>query len=105
MQIVKEMHKNMTTLFSELIEFYCLDPKKTNMEELFGLIYNFLTEYQVSNVNEISHYVAVITKCIGFFGCVGGEGRGDGGGGGDGKQNCIHVGLYIRNIPLIIIFI
>merc|ERR1712150_93177 len=32
MQIVKEMHKNMSSLFTELIEYYVLDPKKTNME-------------------------------------------------------------------------
>ena len=47
MNIVKEMHKNMVTSFTELIEFYCLDPKKTSMEDFFGLIHAFQTEYQV----------------------------------------------------------
>jgi len=46
MNIVKEMHKLMTSSFSELIEFYCLDPKKTSMEDFFGLINAFQTEYQ-----------------------------------------------------------
>ena len=47
MQIVIEMHKNMSSLFTELIEYYVLDPKKTNMEELFGMINNFINEYLV----------------------------------------------------------
>ncbi|XP_065668594.1 protein diaphanous homolog 1 isoform X2 [Hydra vulgaris] len=45
LQIVQEMHKNMTTIFSDLVEFYCADPKKTNMEEFFGTVNNFIKEY------------------------------------------------------------
>lgn len=45
--IVEEMHKNMKTLFSEIVEFYCLDPKKTVMEEFFAVVYKFILEYQV----------------------------------------------------------
>lgn len=44
--IVKEMLKNMKSLFSELVEYYCLDPKKTIMDEFFSIIYKFLLEYQ-----------------------------------------------------------
>jgi len=46
MNIVKEMHKKMNSLFTELIEFYCLDPKKTTMEDLFGMLNTFIAEYQ-----------------------------------------------------------
>ena len=46
--VVQEMMKNMKTLFKELVEYYCLDPKKTNMDEFFAVIYKFILEYQVS---------------------------------------------------------
>ena len=49
LQIVQEMHKNMTTIFNDLVEYYCLDPKKSNMEEFFGTVNNFIKEYVVCN--------------------------------------------------------
>lgn len=42
-----EMHKNMTTMYVELVEYFCLDVKKTSMEEFFGDIKAFLDEYEV----------------------------------------------------------
>lgn len=48
LQIVQEMHKTMTNLFTELIEFYILDANKTNFEEFFGMLYKFILEYTVS---------------------------------------------------------
>ena len=47
LQVVEEMHKNMTKLFNELVEYYSLDPKKANFEEFFGLLNNFIKEYTV----------------------------------------------------------
>jgi len=45
LQVVQEMHKTMTNLFTELIEFYILDANKTNFEEFFGMLYKFILEY------------------------------------------------------------
>ena len=42
-----EMHKNMTTMFKEVVEFFCLDAKKTSMEEFFGDVKTFLDHYEV----------------------------------------------------------
>ena len=47
LQVVEEMHKNMTKLFNELVEYYSLDPKKANFEDFFGLLNNFIKEYTV----------------------------------------------------------
>lgn len=41
------MHKNMTTMYKELVEYFCLDVKKTTMEEFFGDIKTFLDFYEV----------------------------------------------------------
>lgn len=51
--VVQEMMKNMKSLFQELVEYYCLDPKKTNMDEFFGVVYKFCLEYAVSRSIEI----------------------------------------------------
>lgn len=40
--VLVEMHKNMTTMYKELVEYFCLDTKKTSMEEFFGDIKTFL---------------------------------------------------------------
>lgn len=45
--VLVEMHKNMTTMYVELVEYFCLDVKKTSMEEFFGDIKAFLDEYEV----------------------------------------------------------
>lgn len=44
--VLVEMHKNMTTMYVELVEYFCLDVKKTSMEEFFGDIKAFLDEYE-----------------------------------------------------------
>lgn len=41
------MHKNMTTMYKELVEYFCLDVKKTTMEEFFGDIKTFLDFFEV----------------------------------------------------------
>jgi len=43
--VVQEMLKNMKSMFQELVEYYCLDPKKTNMDEFFAIVYKFCLEY------------------------------------------------------------
>ena len=62
--VVQEMMKNMKGLFGELVEYYCLDPKKTNMDEFFAVIYKFILEYQVSelstNSNRSSHFFSFL---------------------------------------------
>lgn len=45
--VLVEMHKNMTTMYKELVEYFCLDVKKTTMEEFFGDIKTFLDFYEV----------------------------------------------------------
>ena len=45
--VLVEMHKNMTTMYKELVEYFCLDVKKTSMEEFFGDIKTFLDFYDV----------------------------------------------------------
>ena len=46
--VLVEMHKNMTTMYKELVEFFCLDIKKTSMEEFFGDIKTFLDAFEVN---------------------------------------------------------
>ena len=69
--VVQEMMKNMKTLFKELVEYYCLDPKKTNMDEFFAVIYKFILEYQVSypvlyfnNITIFFKFVSLSTSII-----------------------------------------
>lgn len=45
--VLVEMHKNMTTMYKELVEYFCLDVKKTTMEEFFGDIKTFLDFFEV----------------------------------------------------------
>ena len=45
--VLVEMHKNMTTMYKELVEYFCLDMKKTSMEEFFGDIKTFLDVFEV----------------------------------------------------------
>ena len=47
--VLVEMHKNMTTMYKELVEYFCLDVKKTNMEEFFGDIKTFLDTFEVES--------------------------------------------------------
>lgn len=54
--VVQEMLKTMKALFAELVEFYCLDPKKTVMEEFFALVYKFVLEYQVQTISSLICY-------------------------------------------------
>jgi len=42
------MLKNMKALFAELVEYYCLDAKKTVMDEFFAVIYKYTLEYVVT---------------------------------------------------------
>lgn len=49
--VLVEMHKNMTTMYKELVEFFCLDIKKTSMEEFFGDIKTFLDAFEVNQWN------------------------------------------------------
>jgi len=44
--VLVEMHKNMTTMYKELVEYFCLDMKKTSMEEFFGDIKTFLDVFE-----------------------------------------------------------
>lgn len=44
--VLVEMHKNMTTMYKELVEYFCLDVKKTSMEEFFGDIKTFLDQFE-----------------------------------------------------------
>lgn len=44
--VLVEMHKNMTTMYKELVEYFCLDIKKTSMEEFFGDIKTFLDFFE-----------------------------------------------------------
>jgi len=44
--VLVEMHKNMTTMYKELVEYFCLDVKKTTMEEFFGDIKTFLDFFE-----------------------------------------------------------
>ena len=37
----------MTTMYKELVEYFCLDVKKTTMEEFFGDIKTFLDFFEV----------------------------------------------------------
>lgn len=46
--VLVEMHKNMSTMYKELVEYFCLDVKKTTMEEFFGDIKTFLDVFEVS---------------------------------------------------------
>ena len=49
--VLVEMHKNMTTMYKELVEYFCLDVKKTTMEEFFGDIKTFLDFFEVQFYN------------------------------------------------------
>lgn len=51
--VLVEMHKNMTTMYKELVEYFCLDTKKTSLEEFFGDIKTFLDCFEV---NENGHF-------------------------------------------------
>ncbi|XP_048589286.1 protein diaphanous homolog 2 isoform X2 [Nematostella vectensis] len=43
--VLVEMHKNMVTMFKDVLEFFCMDPKKTSMEEFFGDLKTFMDQY------------------------------------------------------------
>ena len=58
--VLVEMHKNMTTMYKELVEYFCLDVKKTTMEEFFGDIKTFLDFFEV----RVDTFIAIC--CIVF---------------------------------------
>lgn len=44
---VTEQHKLMEEKFKEITTYYCLDDKKTTIEEFFGDLSHFLKEFEV----------------------------------------------------------
>ena len=46
--VLVEMHKNMSTMFTDVVNFFAMDAKKTSLEDFFGYLKSFLTEYEVS---------------------------------------------------------
>ena len=44
---VSDQHKLMEEKFKEIIVYYCLDEKKTTMDEFFGDLSHFLKEFEV----------------------------------------------------------
>ena len=47
MDVLVEMHKNMSTMFTDVVAFFAMDPKKTSLEDFFGYLSSFLKEYEV----------------------------------------------------------
>lgn len=64
--VLVEMHKNMTTMFKELVEYFCLDIKKTSMEEFFGDIKTLLDHYEVVIVHSgwMNNLVLSVKSCF-----------------------------------------
>ena len=50
--VLVEMHKNMNTMFKELVEYFCMDVKKTPLDEFFGDLKNFLDQYEVGMLHK-----------------------------------------------------
>jgi hypothetical protein len=48
--VLEEMHKNMATMFKEVLLFFCMDPKKVSMEDFFGDLKTFRDQYMVNIV-------------------------------------------------------
>ena len=46
--VLVEMHKNMTTMYKDLVEYFSMDVKKTPLDEFFGDLKTFLDQYEVS---------------------------------------------------------
>ena len=64
--LLEEMFEQMQDFFKKLSKFYCFDPKKMPMEELFGTFNTFRNDYLVSNfklVKQIAYANMWFVRC------------------------------------------